>query len=1055
MDIRNFFGGGKKKPKSDAAAAAPRSSTAKKSNGKSTTATTTKKEEPAASNRSRNGDKKASTTTSPSSTRKKEASKKTVAKQQRQIGSDDDTEMEDNAPAKKESSPRSSPRKRKDPPTKKANDGHYDDFEEIVAKKPAISSSGGGNRGLFARKSEGKKVAKRKIVIDSDSDDEVEVVVGKKSNDGKSEDDDDGDEDFKGAGDNSSDDSDEEVKEKPKGKKRAASPPKKKPPTPTKKAAPPPHAKKLMPKAPEKETPPKYHPPSSKLTAKIPYLKNDTTILIQTELPKLPKTDKSLSDTFSIDNMTPMCLEGITFVFSGILTTNDAKTRETNSSIALNSPSKGEYYQNRNAYTTSTISGVGCDEELARDLASDLVLSLGGKVTSAVSGKTDYLVVGSILEDGREVEEGSKYRKALEIWEVWKEKNRVAYKKAHTDGGGDDDGESEEESGGRAKKRKVVKKKPQAKSADPNSLVEIIRGVQEFYGLITFLSDWKKGTLPEEEQRRLERQMSGVKEEANPAAAALVATLSLPAASANPTPRSAASAVVNPYATTAVANPYNNGKKSPANPHAAKLSSSVPSSAHPAQKFGAASTTTHHQDHSGKVHINALWADKYAPINTQEILGNGGNVSELTNWLKNWEHQFNNPKRKVKSVSGPNGPWKAALLSGPPGIGKTTTATLVARESGRDLLELNASDARSKKSLSQALGDVTGSQVLNFRTGDGKVKHVAQKRCIIMDEVDGMGAGDRSGMSELIQMIKNSKVPIICICNDRSSQKMKSLVQYCMDLRFQRPNKKTIGRRAVEIGRVEGMEVEENAAEAMSESCGNDIRQVLNCMQMWSCKKNEAGQSSSVTYKDLKDRQSDINKDEVLRVSMFDATKLIVEGPRDTGSDAKKNNDSFFKRTDAFFVDYMLMGLNIHQNYLKVCVGQYNNAKTRGDDDLELAALDAVHDATLAMSDFGIVEENLRGGDQNWALLPLCSVLAAKVGLLDKIVTTLSCCLRSKLASHFISLFPSIHPNTRLDFTPVDPLEDSCLGILSLLDGLERTQLATKKFGCWESFATT
>jgi replication factor C subunit 1 len=324
-----------------------------------------------------------------------------------------------------------------------------------------------------------------------------------------------------------------------------------------------------------------------------------------------------------------------------------------------------------------------------------------------------------------------------------------------------------------------------------------------------------------------------------------------------------------------------------------------------------------------------------------------------------------------------------------------------------------------------------------------------------MDEVDGMGAGDRSGMSELIQMIKNSKVPIICICNDRSSQKMKSLVQYCMDLRFQRPNKKTIGRRAVEIGRVEGMEVEENAAEAMSESCGNDIRQVLNCMQMWSCKKNEAGQSSSVTYKDLKDRQSDINKDEVLRVSMFDATKLIVEGPRDTGSDAKKNNDSFFKRTDAFFVDYMLMGLNIHQNYLKVCVGQYNNAKTRGDDDLELAALDAVHDATLAMSDFGIVEENLSGGDQNWALLPLCSVLAAKVGLLDNIVTTLSCCLRSKLASHFISLFPSIHPNTRLDFTPVDPLEDSCLGILSLLDGLERTQLATKKFGCWESFATT
>ena len=102
------------------------------------------------------------------------------------------------------------------------------------------------------------------------------------------------------------------------------------------------------------------------------------------------------------------------------------------------------------------------------------------------------------------------------------------------------------------------------------------------------------------------------------------------------------------------------------------------------------------------------------------------------------------------------------------GTGKTTTATLVARESGRDVLELNASDARSKKALGEALGDVTGSQVLSFENmGKGKKESnvvVRRKRCIIMDEVDGMGAGDRSGMSELIQMIKKSKVPIVSKC---------------------------------------------------------------------------------------------------------------------------------------------------------------------------------------------------------------------------------------------------------------------------------------------------
>jgi len=250
------------------------------------------------------------------------------------------------------------------------------------------------------------------------------------------------------------------------------------------------------------------------------------------------------------------------------------------------------------------------------------------------------------------------------------------------------------------------------------------------------------------------------------------------------------------------------------------------------------------------------------------------------------------------------------FLTPPTGIGKTTTATLVAKESGRQVIEFNASDARSKKALQESLGDITGSQVLSFY-GNDKTKKPKQKRCVIMDEVDGMGAGDRSGISELIKMIKDSLVPIICICNDRQSQKIRSLVPYCLDLRYRRPTKNVIAKRAFEVGRMEGMHVELNAAEAVAESCGNDIRQVLNVLQMWSSKKVEGKSASSkadkgaadMTYREVKDRQHEISKDEMLRLSIFDATKMIVEGPRGViNMDPKGAKDSFSKRSEAFFI---------------------------------------------------------------------------------------------------------------------------------------------------------
>ena len=60
-------------------------------------------------------------------------------------------------------------------------------------------------------------------------------------------------------------------------------------------------------------------------------------------------------------------------------------------------------------------------------------------------------------------------------------------------------------------------------------------------------------------------------------------------------------------------------------------------------------------------------------------------------------------------------------------------------------------------------------------SGSLAAKTTNSKRVVIMDEVDGMSGQDRGGMQELIRLIKLSKVPIICICNDRGSTKVCAL----------------------------------------------------------------------------------------------------------------------------------------------------------------------------------------------------------------------------------------------------------------------------------------
>ena len=139
-----------------------------------------------------------------------------------------------------------------------------------------------------------------------------------------------------------------------------------------------------------------------------------------------------------------------------------------------------------------------------------------------------------------------------------------------------------------------------------------------------------------------------------------------------------------------------------------------------------------------------------------------------------------------------------------------------------------------------------------------------------MDEVDGMSSGDRGGNQVLINAIKNTKTPIICICNDRQHPKVRSLANHCYDLRYQKPQKNFVVKRIKEIMTMEKLNVDINSLEYLCENFGNDIRQLINFLQM------HAKRSNTLSYNDTKGSFYKVKKDQTVMMNNFDAAKLLM-----------------------------------------------------------------------------------------------------------------------------------------------------------------------------------
>ena len=210
------------------------------------------------------------------------------------------------------------------------------------------------------------------------------------------------------------------------------------------------------------------------------------------------------------------------------------------------------------------------------------------------------------------------------------------------------------------------------------------------------------------------------------------------------------------------------------------------------------------------------WTEQYRPKNLNEVFGQENAKQKLSYLMK----------QKTKRV---------ALLYGPSGSGKTSLAYALAKDLHFEIIELNASDFRSKQKMHEVLGNALKQHSL-FSKG----------KLILVDELEGIdGNKDRGGLQELMRLIKESAWPMILVANSISGKKLRPLKKLTLPIELKKFESFGISELLKKICKKENLIVADDAMNALAIKANGDARAAINDLQVL------ASSNSKITKQDV------------------------------------------------------------------------------------------------------------------------------------------------------------------------------------------------------------